>query len=101
MTSAIDRHRITRAPSPARIFPQSSTLDQVENVAIGRVLRALGELCPPGGRQLAVETIEQPVQHFDLSLVQRLFGETLPEPGLVQNEAKSVVRPFHRTQQAT
>src|SRR5688572_10402208 len=99
--SAIDCQRVAGAASAARIFSQRSTLDQVENVAIGRVLRALGELCPFRSRELALETVEQPVQHLDLSLVQRLSGETLPEPSLVQHEAESVVRPFDRTEQTT
>src|SRR5688572_31333834 len=100
-TSAIDCQRVTGAASAARILPHSSTLDQVENVSIGRVLRALGELCVFGRRELALETIEQPVQHFDLSLVQRLSGEALPELCLVQHETESVLRPFDRTKQAT
>ena len=72
---------------PSRPFLEDPTGHEVEDVAIGRILGTLAERRPFPGRQLAFETVEQPIQDAPLALVQRLpclrFPETrLPQRGL-------------------
>ena len=75
---------------------QSASCHEVKNVAIGRVLRTPGDLRPLRCRELAFEAVQQPVQHLDLPLVQRLPGETRPEVRLVEDDTEGFLGTFNR-----
>src|SRR5258708_14779067 len=56
----LDSHdkRVTRAPPTTGVLPQRAALDEIQDVTIGRVLRALGELGVFGCRELSLEAVE-------------------------------------------
>lgn len=49
---------------------EHTELQQLSDVAQGRVGRALGDRRPLAAGELAVKSVEQPVEQFDLTLVQ-------------------------------
>src|SRR5271170_4082285 len=77
----IDSHdkRVTRAPPAIGVLPQRAALDEIQDVTVGRVLRALGELGVFGCRELSLEAVEQSVQHLNLARIQRLLRKAFPE----------------------
>jgi hypothetical protein len=56
----LDPHdkRVTRAPAATGVLPQRAALDEIQDVTVGRVLRALGELGVFGCRELSLEAVE-------------------------------------------
>lgn len=98
--------RITRSSknswccAPAGVFAQRAAFDQIEDVAVGRILRAFGELGPFGCREFALEAVEQSIEHFDLAFVERLFGEGLPELRFCVDRAERFLGSVYSTQQA-
>ena len=64
---------------------QHTMRDELRDIAQRRVLRALREGGPLAGRQLPFESVEQPMQDLDLTLVHREAGTYLPEACLDQN----------------
>src|ERR1035441_10116440 len=56
----LDSHdkRVARAPPPTGVLPQRAALDEIQDVTVGRVLRALGELGVFGCREFSLEAVE-------------------------------------------
>jgi PIN domain-containing protein len=56
----LDLHdkRVTRTPPATEVLPQRAALDEIQDVTVGRVLRALGELGVFGCRELSLEAVE-------------------------------------------
>src|SRR5258708_26441374 len=50
--------RVTRAPPATGVLTQRAALDEIPDVTVGRVLRALGELGVFGCRELSLEAVE-------------------------------------------
>jgi len=82
------------------VFTQRAAFDQIENVAVGCILGAFREPGPFGCCQPALEAVEQAVEHFDLSLVQRFYGEAFPEVCFSKDRAQCFTGSVDGAQQA-
>ena len=94
------RERITRAAAAAGVLLQRAAFDEIDDVAVRRVLRALGEPGPLRRGQFAFEAIQQAVEHLDLAFVERFLRKPFPELRLVQDGRESPLRAFDRAEQA-
>jgi hypothetical protein len=83
--SLFKHQRVARAPAASAFLLQCLVLDQVSDVAQSGVGGTSCQLGPPGRGQLPLETIEQPVEYFDLPFVERLGGKALPKSGLLED----------------
>ena len=56
----LDSHdkRVTRAPPATGILPQRAALDEIQDVTVGCILRALGQLGVFGCREFSLEAVE-------------------------------------------
>lgn len=87
--SNIDK-TVAGASAAARVLLENAPVHQVQNVTLGRILRADGELRPFGRGQLALEAIQHPVEHLDLAAVERLGRKPLPETRLEEHGRQSL-----------
>src|SRR3546814_792935 len=92
--------RIARAAAAAGIPHQDIASDQVGDIAQRRVGRGLGQRRPLRCRQLALEPVQQPVQHLALAIVEGLSAMGFPEMRLTQDRAESSFRAVERPIQA-
>src|ERR1700728_2735744 len=84
----------------AGVFAQRASFDEVQDVAIGCVLRAFGEFGPFRSREFLLEAVEYSVEHCDLPCVQRLLCEALPKARFVQHSGERVLRAIDCAAQA-
>ena len=75
-------------------------LDQSVDIAESGIVRALGDLRPLGGRQLAFEAVKETVEHHSLSAVEGHVFHGFPESGLPDHGRKSVLRCCNSSSQA-
>src|SRR3546814_17262625 len=97
---------LRRPPRSTRtdtLFPYTSLFrsqdiasDQVGDIAQRRVGRGLGKRRPLRCRQLALEPVQQPVQHLALAIVEGLSAMGFPEMRLTQDRAESSFRAVER-----
>jgi hypothetical protein len=84
--------RIARAPTSRLILCQYAAFDQIENVSVCRVLRALGQFRPFRRGQLTLEPVQQPIDDLPLSVVERLPSVNFPESSFPEHARQSELR---------
>lgn len=82
------------------VLDQYPAPQKIGDVAQRRVGRASFDGRPFRRRELAVESVEQPVQHVALPLVQRIARMLLPESRLLQHTGENAFRALERARQA-
>ena len=76
---------VTGTASATPRLLQNSPRNQVIDITQGRVRRTLGHRGPFTGGELSHQTLEQSVEYFHLTFVQRHYGQAIPEPCLAQD----------------
>ncbi len=85
---------------PCGGLEEYAAVDEVGDVAVGRILRAFGELRPLRRGELALEPVDQSAQDVPLPVVERLAAVRRPEPGLRPHGRQGRLRALEGTVEA-
>lgn len=96
----IGKQRIAGAASACGILNENAEGDEIQDVAVSGVLRALRQLCVFRSRQIALKTIQIATEHASLPFVERKGVELLPETGALQGFRRSFAGSRDRPAQA-
>ena len=88
MSDACGYQFVAGAAAAGRAADEDAAVDQIADVAIGRVLGTAVHPRPFRRGELALEAVQQPVEGLRLAWVEGFGGMGFPEPGLVQDGGK-------------
>ena len=84
--------RIAGATPTGFHFAQHTARQKIIDVTQRRIRRTFGDRRPLAAGELAVESIQQPLEQFHLTFVERYGGPSMPEARLDQHGIERVLR---------
>ena len=88
---------IVGAGVAGRATDEDATVGQIANVPVPRVLGTAIHPCPFRRGELALETVQKPIQNLHLAFVEHVGGMNLPEAGLGLEGSEGMAGAFRRT----